>query len=82
MLLSACGGVKYEYKDGVMYENKKPATGTLNFKSGDYKVKKSICRWCSWRSTWKILSRWKPYDKRCFGSEGIIQEEIYYKMVI
>ena len=39
MLLSACGGVKYEYKDGVMYENKKPATGTFEFKSGDYKVK-------------------------------------------
>ena len=34
MLLSACGGLKYEYKDGVMYENKKPATGTFEFKSG------------------------------------------------
>ena len=39
MLLSACGGVKYEFKDGVMYEDGKEATGTFEFKSGKYKVK-------------------------------------------
>ena len=39
MLLSACGGVKYEYKDGVMYGDRKEATGTFEFKSGKYKVK-------------------------------------------
>ena len=39
MLLSACGGVKYEYKDGVMYGDRKGATGTFEFKSGKYKVK-------------------------------------------
>ena len=39
MLLSACGGVKYEYKDGVMYGDGKGATGTFEFKSGKYKVK-------------------------------------------
>ena len=39
MLLSACGGVKYEYKDGVMYGDGKEATGTFEFKSGKYKVK-------------------------------------------
>ena len=39
MLLSACGGVKYEFKDGVMYGDGKKATGTFEFKSGKYKVK-------------------------------------------
>ena len=39
MLLSACGGAKYEYKDGVMYGDGKEATGTFEFKSGKYKVK-------------------------------------------
>ena len=39
MLLSACGGVKYEFKDGVMYGDGKGATGTFEFKSGKYKVK-------------------------------------------
>ena len=39
MLLSACGVVKYEYKDGVMYGDGKEATGTFEFKAGKYKVK-------------------------------------------
>ena len=39
MLFSACGGVKYEYKDGVMYGDGKEVTGTFEFKAGKYKVK-------------------------------------------
>ncbi|WP_029759295.1 MULTISPECIES: toxin-antitoxin system YwqK family antitoxin [Fusobacterium] len=39
MILSACGGIKYEYKDGVMYGDGKEATGTFEFKAGKYKVK-------------------------------------------
>ena len=39
MLLSACGGVKYELNDGVMYADGKEANGTFEFKSGKYKVK-------------------------------------------
>lgn len=39
MLLSACGEVKYEYKDGLMYGNEKEATGTFEFKVGEYKAK-------------------------------------------
>ena len=27
--LSACGRVKYEFKDGIMYEDGKEATGTF-----------------------------------------------------
>ena len=39
MLLSACGGVKYELKDGLMFADGKEATGTFEFKTGKYKVK-------------------------------------------
>ena len=39
MLLSACGGVKYELKDGVLYGDGKEASGTFEFKSGKNKVK-------------------------------------------
>ena len=39
MVLSACGGVKYEFKNGVMYGDGKEATGTFEFKSGKNKVK-------------------------------------------
>jgi len=39
MLLSACGGVKYELNDGVMYADGKEANGIFEFKTGKYKVK-------------------------------------------
>ena len=29
--LSACGKVKYEFRDGVMYEDEKEATGNFEF---------------------------------------------------
>ena len=79
MLLSACGGVKYEYKDGVMYENKKPATGTFEFKSGDYKVKSQFVDGVPEGVLEKYYLDGKLMIKDVFGSEGIIQEEIYYK---
>ena len=37
--LSACGRVKYEFKDGIMYEDGKEATGTFEFKIGKYRTK-------------------------------------------
>jgi len=77
--LSACGGVKYEYKDGVMYENKKPATGTFEFKSGDYKVKSQFVDGVPEGVLEKYYLDGNLMIKDVFGSEGIIQEEIYYK---
>jgi hypothetical protein len=79
MLLSACGEVKYEYKDGVMYENKKPATGTFEFKSGDYKVKSQFVDGVPEGVLEKYYLDGNLMIKDVFGSEGIIQEEIYYK---
>ena len=79
MLLSACGGIKYEYKDGVMYENKKPATGTFEFKSGDYKVKSQFVDGVPEGVLEKYYLDGNLMIKDVFGSEGIIQEEIYYK---
>ena len=37
--LSACGRVKYEFKDGIMYEDGKEASGTFEFKIGKYRTK-------------------------------------------
>ena len=79
MLLSACGGVKYEYKDGVMYENKKPATGTFEFKSGDYKVKSQFVDGVPEGVLEKYYLDGNLMIKDVFGSGEIIQEEIYYK---
>ena len=79
MLLSACGGVKYEYKDGVMYENKKPATGTFEFKSGDYKVKSQFVDGFPEGVLEKYYLDGKLMIKDVFEGGEIIQEEIYYK---
>ena len=35
--LSACGEVKYEFKDGVMYEDGKEATGTFELTVNGFK---------------------------------------------
>ena len=37
--LSACGKAKYEFKDGLMYEDGKEASGTFEFKIGKYRTK-------------------------------------------
>ena len=79
MILSACGGVKYEYKDGVMYENKKPATGTFEFKSGDYKVKSQFVDGVPEGVLEKYYLDGKLMIKDVFEGGEIIQEEIYYK---
>ena len=40
MLLSACGGVKYEFIDGFLYATDgKEATGTFEFKLNGYKTR-------------------------------------------
>ena len=39
MLLSACGVVKYKFKDGIMYENGKEATGTFEYYGKRYLYK-------------------------------------------
>ena len=39
LLLTACGEIKYELKDGTMYANRKEATGTFEFILNGYKTK-------------------------------------------
>ena len=39
LLLTACGKIKYELKDGTMYANGKEATGTFEFILNGYKTK-------------------------------------------
>lgn len=39
MLLSACGGIKYEFKDGILYADGKEASGTFEFNLNGFKAK-------------------------------------------
>ena len=79
MLLSACGGVKYEYKDGVMYGDGKEATGTFEFKAGKYKVKGKFVNGAPDGLFEEYYSDGSIMIKDTFVNGENTKEEIYYK---
>ena len=79
MLLSACGGVKYEYKDGVMYGDGKVATGTCEFKAGKYKVKGNFVNGLPDGTLEKYYSDGNVMIKDTFVNGEITEEKINYK---
>lgn len=79
MLLSACGGVKYEFKDGVMYGDGKEATGTFEFKSGKYKVKGNFVNGLPDGTLEKYYSDGNVMIKDTFVNGEITEEKINYK---
>ena len=79
MLLSACGGVKYEFKDGVMYGDGKEATGTFEFKAGKYKVKGKFVNGVPDGLFEEYYSDGSIMIKDTFVNGENTKEEIYYK---
>ncbi|WP_147367520.1 toxin-antitoxin system YwqK family antitoxin [Fusobacterium canifelinum] len=79
MLLSACGGVKYEFKDGVMYGDGKEATGTFEFKAGKYKVKGSFVNGLPDGLFEKYYSDGSIMAKDTYENGVNTKEELYYK---
>ena len=79
MLLSACGGVKYEYKDGVMYGDGKEATGTFEFKAGKYKVKGNFVNGLPDGLFEEYYPDGSIMIKDTFENGVNTKEEIYYK---
>ncbi|WP_147388246.1 toxin-antitoxin system YwqK family antitoxin [Fusobacterium polymorphum] len=79
MLLSACGGEKYEYKDGVMYGDGKEATGTFEFKAGKYKVKGNFVDGLPNGLFEEYYSDGSIMIKDTFVNGVNTKEEIYYK---
>ena len=79
MILSACGGVKYEYKDGVMYGDGKVATGTFEFKTGKYKVKGNFVNGLPDGTLEKYYSDGNVMIKDTFVNGEITEEKINYK---
>jgi len=77
--LSACGGVKYEFKDGIMYEDGKEATGTFEFKIGKYKTKGNFVNGLAEG----LFERYYPDGsvmlKSSFSNGKYLEDEIYYK---
>ncbi|QQS88316.1 toxin-antitoxin system YwqK family antitoxin [Fusobacterium canifelinum] len=79
MLLSACGGVKYEFKDGVMYGDGKEVTGTFEFKSGKHKMKGTFINGLADGLFEKYYSDGSIMIKNTFVKGENIKEELYYK---
>ena len=79
MVLSACGGVKYEFKDGVMYGDGKEATGTFEFKAGKYKVKGSFVNGLPDGLFEKYYSDGSIMVKDTYENGVNTKEELYYK---
>ena len=79
MILSACGGVKYEYKDGVMYGDGKEVTGTFEFKAGKYKVKGNFVNGLPDGLFEKYYSDGNIMVKDTYENGVNTKEELYYK---
>ena len=79
MLLSACGGVKYEYKNGVMYGDGKEATGTFEFKADKYKIKGNFVNGLPDGVFEKYYSDGSIMVKSTFENGEDIKEELFYK---
>ena len=79
MVLSACGGVKYEFKDGVMYGDGKEVTGTFEFKSGKNKVKGNFVNGLPDGILEKYYSDGSIMLKDAYVGGVNVAEELYYK---
>ena len=80
MLLSACGGVKYELKDGLMYDaDGKEATGTFEFKTGKYKVKGNFVNGLPDGLFEEYYEDGSIMAKETFVNGEMTSKELYYK---
>ena len=79
MLLSACGGVKYELKDGLMFADRKEATGNFEFKTGKYKVKGNFVNGLPDGLFEEYYEDGSIMAKETFVNGEMTSKELYYK---
>lgn len=77
--LSACGRVKYEFKDGIMYENGKEASGTFEFKIGKYRTKGKFVDGLPDGVIEEYYENGSIMMKQFFSNGKHLKDEIYYK---
>ena len=77
--LSACGGVKYEFRDGVIYEDEKEATGTFEFKIGKYRTKGKFINGLA-NGLLEVYYPDGSIMKKTLFSNGVhLKDEVYYR---
>ena len=80
LLLTACGKIKYELKDGLMYDaDGKEATGTFEFKSGKYKVKGNFVNGLPDGLFEEYYEDGSIMAKETFVNGEMTSKELYYK---
>ena len=77
--LSACGGVKYEFRDGVIYEDEKEATGTFVFKIGKYRTKGKFVDGLPDGVIEEYYENGSIMMKKFFSNGKHLKDEIYYR---
>ena len=77
--LSACGKVKYEFKDGLMYENGKEATGTFEFKIGKYRTKGKFVDGLPDGVIEEYYENGSIMMKKFFSNGVHLKDEVYYR---
>ena len=76
--LSACGKVKYEFKDGVMYEDEKEATGNFEFNFNGFKSKGKFINGLA-NEIEVYYSDGSIMTKTLFSNGVLLKDETYYK---
>ena len=77
--LSACGRVKYEFKDGIMYEDGKEATGTFEFKIGKYRTKGKFVDGLHDGVIEEYYENGSIMMKKFFSNGVHLKDEVYYR---
>ena len=79
MLLSACGEVKYEIENGIMYGDGKEASGTFEFKANEHKVKGNFVNGLPDGLFEEYYEDGSIMAKNTFVNGELTVKELYYK---
>ena len=77
--LSACGRVKYEFKDGIMYENGKEATGTFELTINGFKSKGKFINGLADGLLEVYYPDGSLMTKTLFSNGVYLKDEFYYR---
>ncbi len=77
--LSACGKVKYEFRDGVMYEDEKEATGTFELTINGFKSKGKFINGLANGLLEVYYPDGSIMKKTLFSNGEHLKDEVYYR---
>lgn len=79
MLLSACGGIKYEFKEGILYADEKEASGTFEFNLNGFKAKGTFVNGLADGLLEVYYPDGNIKTKTLFSNAVHLKDEVYYR---